>query len=332
MIGRKMAVCLVLVICLLIPLVSGAVSASDKILIRVGSIQAENFYLHDYVNKFAELVAEKTGNRVEVQLFPSSVLGNERDMLEGLQIGSLEAVMGYTAVQATIEPRIDVLNLPFMFRDYDHVQKVLNGPIGEELGEAFLQKTGIRVMFWVNHAFRHVFTCDKQVNKISDFHGLKIRTPESPIYIAIFRALGANPTPMAFGEIYTSLQTKLIDGHEQEYSGMLSMNFHEVEKYCVETYHLYNGSALYMSDRWLQKQPEDIRKAIETSAVEAGMWFRMHGGEVAQESAKIELEKLGLKITVLDQAELREILYPLQDEMAEKIGATDLLERIRAVK
>jgi TRAP-type transport system periplasmic protein len=308
---------------------SGSVWAADKIIIRCGSIQAENFYLHQYIKKYADLVTERTGGRVEVKLFPSSVLGNERDMIEGLRMGTLEAVLGYTAVTATIEPRIDVINLPYIFKDYEHVHKVLNGPIGDELGESLLKKSNVRVMFWVDHAFRQVFTRDKVIKNISDFKGLKIRTPESPVYIAIFRALGANPTPLPFGEIYTAVQTKVVDGHEQEYSGMLSMKFYEVEKNCAVTNHLYNGSALYFSEMFLKSLPADIQDILKKSAVDAGMWFRNAGGGAVQDAAKKDLEKLGLKVSNPAQADLVKVLYPLQDEFAKKTGITDLVSRIR---
>jgi len=326
--SRKLAVSLLVVT--LMMFYSGSVwAAADKILIRCGSIQAENFYLHQYVKKYAELVSEKTGGRVEVKLFPSSVLGNERDMIEGLRMGTLEAVLGYTAVQATIEPRIDVLNLPYIFKDYEHVHKVLNGPIGDELGDSLFKKSNIRVLFWVDHAFRQVFTRDKAIKTIDDFKGLKIRTPESAVYISIFRALGANPTPLPFGEIYTAVQTKVVDGHEQEYSGMLSMKFYEVEKHCAVTDHLYNGSALYVSETFLQTLPKDIQDVLKKSAVDAGMWFRNSGGGAVQEAARKDLEKLGLKVEYPSKAALQKILYPLQDDFAKKIGATDLLSRIR---
>jgi tripartite ATP-independent transporter DctP family solute receptor len=321
---------LLMVLCLLMVFVfSNLALAANKITIRCGSIQAENFYLHDYVRQWASLVAKKTAGRVEVKLFPSSVLGNERDMLEGLRMGTLEAVLGYTAVPATIEPRIDITNLPFIFKDYDHVHKVLNGPIGKELGDSLLQKSNIRVLYWIDHAFRQVFTRDKAINKIEDFKGLKLRTPENSIYITIFRTLGANPTPLPFGDIYTSVQTKVVDGHEQEFSGMLSMKFYEVEKYCAITNHLYNGSALYMSEAFLKGLPKDIQTALQKSAVQAGLWFRKHGGGPAQKIARKELEKNGVKITTLKHEELVKKLMPIQDKYAKKIGATDLLRRIR---
>lgn len=323
---RKLAVSLLVVT--LMMFYSGSVwAAADKILIRCGSIQAEKFYLHQYVKKWAELVSERTGGRVEVKLFPSSTLGNERDMLEGLRMGTLEAEIGYPS--AAIERRFDVLNLPYIFKDYEHVHKVLNGPIGDELGDSLFEKSTIRVLFWVDHAFRQVFTRDKAIKTINDFKGLKIRTPESSVYISVFRALGANPTPLPFGEIYTAVQTGVVDGHEQEFSGMLSMKFYEVEKHCAVTDHLYNSAVLYVSGIFLKTLPKDIQDVLKKSAVDAGMWFRKAGSGAVQDAARKDLEKLGLKVEYPNKAALQKILYPLQEDMARKIGATDLLFRIR---
>ena len=212
--------------------------AAAKYTLRLGSIQAEDFYLHKMINRFAEITAKKTNGEVEVKLFPSSVLGSERDMIEGMRMGTVEGMLGYGGVLALFLPEFDVMNLPYIFDNHAQVHAVLGGPIGKEMADKYFKKNNVRIVWFLDHAFRHVYTSNKKIETLDDFKGVKIRSVESPNYLETFRAMGLNPTPMPFGEIYTAVQTHVVDGHEQEDSGFKSMKFYEIEKFCAVTGHL----------------------------------------------------------------------------------------------
>ena len=314
---------LILVFLALMLLVPTNALAAKKYNLRVGSIQAEDFYLHRMITKFAEIVKQKTDGQVEVKLFPSSVLGSERDMIEGMRMGTLEAMLGYGGVLALYIPEFDVMNMPYIFENYAQIHAVLNGPIGQELADKYHKKTGVRIVWFLDHAFRQVYNTSRKIEKIEDFKGLKIRSVESPIYIETFRAMGMNPTPLPFGEIYTAVQTHVVDGHEQEDSGFVSMKFYEIEKFCAVTNHIYNPAPLHISDIFLGRLPENLRKAVLDAAVEAGTWWNMQEGAAEKEQLAARewlIKEKGIVYTYPDVPAIKKMLLPLQDDFAKKIG------------
>jgi tripartite ATP-independent transporter DctP family solute receptor len=318
-------------LCLLVPVTA---SADAKYLMRLGSIQAEDFYLHKMTNRMAELVKEKTNGEVEVKLFPSSVLGSERDMIEGMRMGSLESMLGYGGVLALYIPEFDVMNMPYVFENYAQIHKVLGGEIGKDLAERYFKATNVRIVWYLDHAFRQVFTSNKKIEKMADCRGVKIRSVESPIYIETFKTMGLAPTPMPFGEIYTAVQTHVVDGHEQEESGMVSMKFYEIEKFGAVTNHIYNPAPLHISEIFLKKLPEATRKALLEAVVEAGTWWNEQEGLAEKEQVTARewlIKEKGVVFTYPDIQEFKNALLPLQDQFAEKIGpaTVEILRRVR---
>lgn len=309
--------------------------AAKKHTLRVGSIQAEDFYLHRMVNKFGEIVAEKTKGEVEVKLFPSSVLGSERDMIEGMRMGTLEGMLGYGGVLALYVPEFDVMNMPYIFENYAQIHAVLNGPIGQELADKYHKKTGVRIVWFLDHAFRQVYNVNRKIENLDGFKGLKLRSVESPIYIETFRAMGMNPTPLPFGEIYTAVQTHVVDGHEQEDSGFATMKFYEIEKFCAVTNHIYNPAPLHISDMFLNRLPQNLRQIVLDAAVEAGTWWNMQEGAAEKEQLAARewlIKEKGVTYSYPDIPAIKRMLIPLQDEFAKKIGpeTVDVLARVRA--
>lgn len=328
----KRLILVLMAVVLLVPLPAQAA----KYTLRVGSIQSEDFYLHRMIKKFGELVAVKTNGEVEVKLFPSSVLGSERDMIEGMRMGTLEGMLGYGGVLALFVPEFDVMNLPYVFENYKQIHAVLGGPIGQEIADKYYKNTGVRIAWFLDHAFRHVYTSNKKIENLDDCKGVKLRSVESPIYLETFRAMGFNPTPMPFGEIYTAVQTKVVDGHEQEDSGFVTMKFYEVEKFCAVTGHIYNPAPLHISDIFLKRLPEAHRKAVMDAAVEAGTWWNIDEGAAEKEQLTARdwlIKEKGVVYTYPDINAIKAKLMPLQDEFAKKIGPTgeDLLRRVREV-
>ena len=325
---------LIFIFLALMLLVPANALAAKKFTLRVGSIQAEDFYLHRMINKFGEIVQEKTNGQVEVKLFPSSVLGSERDMIEGMRMGTLEAMIGYGGVLALYIPEFDVMNMPYIFENYAQIHAVLNGPIGKELADKYHKKTGVRIVWFLDHAFRQVYTVNKKIEKLDDFKGVKLRSVESPIYIETFRAMGMNPTPLPFGEIYTAVQTHVVDGHEQEDSGFMTMKFYEIEKFCSVTNHIYNPSPMHISDIFLKRLPENLRTIVLDAAVEAGTWWNMQEGAAEKEQLAARewlIKEKGITYSYPDIAAIKEKLIPLQDQFAEKLGpeTVDMLKRVR---
>jgi len=187
--------------------------SNETITIRVGHVLAPT---HPYtlgLEKFSELVAEKTDNKVKVEVFHSSQLGNERDMVEGLQLGTLEMALVSTAPLSSFTDDFLVFDLPFMFKDTENARKVVDSEIGQNLLDSLKSQKILGLAYWEN-GFRNVTNNKKPIKTPDDLKGMKIRTMESPVQMESFNALGASATPMAFGELFTALQQNTIDGQE----------------------------------------------------------------------------------------------------------------------
>jgi len=313
---------------LVMALASGAATAQT--LVRIGSIQSETFYMNKYMEKFQELVNQKTDNAYRFKVFYNSTLGNESEMIEQLQAGLLEMQFGYSAVLPNYVREMEVIGLPGLLSNFDEVHKVLNGPIGEDLAQKFLDKTGVRILWFVDQAHRNIWLKDREIKNLADLEGIKIRSPNSPLYIKVLRTMGMNPTPMGFNEIYTAVKTGVVEGHEQEDPGVIAMKFYEIENRGVVSRHLYQSAIWEVSEKFFQKLPKEHQQVFKDAAREAGIWFRPHTGLEAELAArKVLEEKHGFKFTELDQAELAKRFRPMVDEYAKERGIYEYVERVR---
>jgi len=222
--------------------------------------------------KFADLVAEKSDGTMEIQVFPSSQLGNQRDLVEGLTLGTVDMCLTSTAVLGNFLPQAAVFDLPFIFRDRDHTYKALDS-IGMDIAKD-LEPRGIKVLAYFENGVRNMTNNVRPVREPADMEGLKIRVMEQPIYISMMKALGANPTPMAFGELFTALQQGVVDGQENPAAHIYTKRFFEVQKYISFTEHTYSAEPMLISMiSWNKLTPEQQEIMIE-AAEEAKDWQR----------------------------------------------------------
>lgn len=298
--------------------------------VRVGSIQSEEFYMNPYIKKFEEIVREKTDNAYNFKIYYNSTLGSESEMFEQMQAGMLDMMFGYSAILPNYVKETEIIGLPGLLSNFDEVHKVLNGPIGEDLAQKVLDATGVRILWFVDQAHRNVFLNNKDVKTVADLKGIKLRSPNSPLYLKVLSTMGFNAAPMGFNEIYTAVQTGVVDGHEQEDPGMLAMKFYEVENKAVVTRHMYQSAVWEVSEKFFQKLPEKDRQIFLDAAREAGIWFRPLTGLEAELAARAELqEKHGVEVVELDQAELNALFEPMVDEYAKERGIYDYVVKVR---
>jgi len=308
----------------------GATALQAATTVRIGSIQSETFYMNPYIKKFEEIVKAKTNNAYNFKVYYNSTLGNESQMFEQMQAGLLEMMFGYSAILPNYVKETEIIGLPGLLSNYDEVHKVMNGPIGADLAQKVLDKTGVRILWFVDQAHRNVFLKDKEVKTVADFKGIKLRSPNSPLYLKVLTTMGFNAAPMGFNEIYTAVQTGVVNGHEQEDPGMLAMKFYEVENRAVVTRHMYQSAVWEISEKFFQKLPEKDRQIFIDAAVEAGIWFRPMTGLNAELAArKVLEEKHGVKYVELDPKELSALFGPMVDEYAKERGIYDYVVKVR---
>ena len=248
---------------------TAAANAADFVF-KLGHIaDPENPYAKG-AEKFAQLVKEKTGGKVEVQVFPSSQLGNQRDLVEGTQFGTIDFTMTSTAVLGNFLPQVAVFDLPFIFRDVQHAYKALD-TVGMEIAQKL---QGMKLLAYYENGVRHMTNSKRPIRKPEDMKGLKIRVMEQPIYIEMIKALGGNPTPMAFGELFTALQQGVVDGQENPAAHIYTARFFEVQKYISLTAHTYSAEPMLVSLAAWNKLPKDLQEKVQTAANESRDWQR----------------------------------------------------------
>ncbi len=275
--------------------VNSGLCQEKPVSLKLGHAVAVEHPYHLGAVKFAELVAQRTKNRVKIDVYPSTQLGNERDMVEGLQLGTIDLVVTSTGPLGGFVPKIFVVDLPFLFRDREHAYKVLDGPIGKNLLDAFAAKEIKGLAFWEN-GFRQITNNVRPIEKPDDLKGIKIRTMENKVHLASFKAFGASPTPMAWSEVYTALQQKTIDAQENPIAIIYFQKIAEVQKYLTLTGHFYSPTPLLISMKAFKALPKDFQKIFEESAIECATYERnlLRNNEDKQIA---ELKAKGMQIT-----------------------------------
>lgn len=222
---------------------------------------------------FAELVKNYSKGDIEVQVFPSSQLGNQRDLVEGLTLGTVEMTLTGTAVLGNFVPEVSVFDLPFLFRDVQHAYKALD-TIGMDLCKKYAEPKGmITLAIWEN-GVRHMTNNKRPIRTPKDMEGLKVRVMEQPVYIELMKSLKASPTPMAMSELYTALQKGVIDGQENPLSQIATKHFYEVQKYVSLTGHTYAPEVVLISKFAWDGLNDEQKAIIEKAAVETKDWQR----------------------------------------------------------
>jgi tripartite ATP-independent transporter DctP family solute receptor len=305
---------------------------SDKAeyVFKLGHLQTTEHPYQKGAEKFKQLVEEKSGGKIHIDIFPSSQLGNGRDEIEGLQLGSIQFHVGSVAPVANFAPKLNVLSLPYLFRDKDHAIKVLDGDIGKELSADLEGKGIVNLAYWEN-GWRHMTNNVKPIKTAADFKGLKIRVQESPVYMSFMKALGATPTPIPFGELYSAMEQKVVDGQENPLAQITQNKFNEVQKYMTLTAHSYDAAVFLVSKAALDKLPPDLQKVVRDAAMEAGNYERKLNAELDDSFMKT-LKSAGMVIEEHpDMDSFRKAVEPVYKEFEGKIGK-DLIEKIKNVK
>ncbi len=276
--------------------------------------------------RYAQLVQERTRGRVAIQIHHSRELGDERQVVEGLQLGTIQLTVTSTGPLGGFVPAMNVVDLPFLFRSPEHAYAVLDGDIGRSLLDRF-ERVGIKgLAFWEN-GFRHITTAKRPVREPSDLKGLKIRVMENRVHQAAFRQMGADATPMAWGEVFTSLQQGLLDAQENPIPIIYSFKLNEVQKYLSLTGHVYSPAPVLMSKRAWDRLPSDIQKIMLDTAREVARYQRGLIREQEQQELK-ELQARGMiVIEHPDRAAFREAMRPVVLQFQGQFGK-DLVQRI----
>ncbi len=253
---------------------------------------------------FAKLVEQKTEGRIKVQVGGAAQYGEDVEALTNMRLGTLAFSANSQGPVSGVVPEFSTLGLPFLFRDLQHAYRVIDGPVGEKLGELARAKGLVVLALWDN-GIRHTSNNVRPIKTPKDLAGLKLRTPPDPITIDIFTALGANPTPLAFSELYIALQQGVVDGQENPFMNIYSSKLYEVQKYISLTAHKYETTPFLTSKIIFEGMSKKDQALIKEAAVEAGRFNREESLKSDQKLRQTFLDK-GLEINEIDPASFAE--------------------------
>lgn len=294
--------------------------------IKIGYALAINSHYGAGAQAFASHVESATTGALKFRQFPSSALGGERETVEGVQLGTVEAAIVSTGVLSNFVPEVGVTDIPFLFRNTQHARAVLDGPVGQELLARFRAR-GLVALAWGEQGFRHVTNSKHAVSKPHDLKGLKLRTMENPVHITAFRALGAAPTPMAWPEVITALQQGTIDGQENPLSVIVSAKLAAVQKHLALTSHVYSPAVLLVSPKLWASLSEEQKVAVAAGAKEGARAMRNFVDETERKAVE-DLRGQGMLVTeVSDKAPFQSALASVYKEYQAKYGK-DVMDRI----
>jgi tripartite ATP-independent transporter DctP family solute receptor len=310
---------------------SSSGGSGDKIVLRYAENQVKDYPTTQAAQKFADLVKEKTNGRITVEVYDSGQLGDEKSVIEQIQFGGIDMSRVSLTPLSEFSRNLMALQLPYLYRDADHMWKVLDGDIGKDLLKS-TEDSGIVGLSWYDAGARNFYDTQHEIKGLADMKGLKIRVQESSMMMDMVKALGANPTPMAYGEVYSALQTNVIDGAENNWPSYESTSHYEVAKYYVVDEHSRIPEMQIISKQTMDKLSPDDQKIIRECAAESAKYERQLWAE-REKSSEEKVKAGGATITRLSdeaRAEFVKAVQPLYDQYGAEYK--DLIQKIRDVK
>ena len=324
-ITRGFAIPLIAVFCA--GLVAGTVMPTwGQVVLRAGHNQISEYPHGKIIVYFADKVAERSKGSLKVQIFHQGTLGQERELFEGMRLGTVDMAKTITSVIGNTVPEFGLFDLPYLFRDLDHQLQVLNGPVGKQL-LAKLETADVKGLFWMEQGTRSFYLAKRAVRTPADLKGLKIRVMESPIMVDTINALGAAATPMPWGELYTSLRQGVVDGAENAPDAIATSKQYEVAKFYAMTDHFRTPTLFMISLKTWGRLSEEHRQILLDASKEAADWGKNLYSQEAAEYMK-KLRAAGMEIIEVDREPFRKAVEPVYQKYGAKFG-WDLIRSIR---
>ncbi len=304
--------------------------AAAQTVLKIGYTPPKDSHYGVGATVFCDEIAKGTANRYTCQQFPSSALGGEREMIEAVQLGTQDLVNTSTGPLGNFVPETKIVDIPFLFRDYAHARKVMDGPIGQNILTKMPAK-GLVGLAWTENGFRHMTNNKRPIVTAADAAGLKVRTMENKVHMDGYKSFGLLPTPMAFPELYGALQQGTVDGQENPIPVILSSKFSQVQKHLSMTGHVYSPAVLLLSARVYDKLSEADKKVFVEAARLASTAQRKRVNE-DEANGIAQLKKDGMQVVEkVDGESFRKAVVPAYAAFAKEFGA-DKIAEIQAIK
>jgi len=313
---------------LVILLLAGTTSAQT--VLKLGHALAKGSHYDVGAVAFCDEIEKGTNGRYKCQIYPSSALGGEREQVEAVQLGTQDLVITSTGPVGNFVPEMKIVDIPFLFRDYEHARKTLDGKIGQDMLAKF-PKHGLVALAWSENGFRHMTNNKRPIVMVTDANGLKMRTMENKVHMEGYRSFGIQPTPMAFPEVFGALQQGVVDGQENPIPVILASKFSQVQKYLSLTGHVYSPCLILTSPKVWDKLSDTDKKVFMIAAKKSVDATRKKVDE-DEANGVAQLRKEGMQVvTKVDGNSFREAMKGPYANYAKEFGA-DNIAAIQAVK
>lgn len=327
----KMLLIALVAVCLVFAF--GATAGAAKYVIRAATVLVDESPIAQSLYLFAKIVESQTNGDIEVQVFSGGKLGDERPNIEAAQLNNIQVATPSGGVLANFSKKIRVINLPFLLTDQKVAYKVLNeSAVGQKLLDS-LSEIGLIGLAFGDYGMRNL-TSKKEIKNMTDLKGLKIRTMKVPDHLALWKNMGANPTPIAFSELYTALQQGVVDGQENPYETIYLSKFYEVQKYITVVGHIYDLQPIIMSKKFYDGLPPNYQHIVRNAAQIANKYLWYITGK-QNDTFKQQCEKAGMTINYFSREEMAkslEVNKPLVDQIRKVAGDKLVDEYIAAVE
>jgi tripartite ATP-independent transporter DctP family solute receptor len=306
-------------------------SAERPVSFKIAHVSQEGVPIDRFARRLGEMLNDQTNGRITVDVFPASALGGNRELLEQLQIGSLEGVMSSVAFLGGFTDSTGLLDLPYLFVTDRAAEEVLDGEVGQAIFSR-LEDSGFVGLAWLSTGWRHL-TANEEIRTPAQMRGKRTRVMENQMHIDHFNSLGASAIPMAFSELFTALQNRTIDNQENPYANIQGNRLNEVQSHIIETGHIYDTSPLLVSKVWWDRLSSNDQKLIRDNVAQALAWQRDISRE-DQDEIRIRFQNNGyntvVQLTPAERAAFRVAAQPVYDRHGARIGV-DLIEAVEVV-
>jgi TRAP-type transport system periplasmic protein len=301
---------------------------SADMVLRFGHVGEPGSLFAMSAEEFARRANEKLGDNAEVQVFGSSQLGNDSELLQKLKLGQVTFSLP-SSVMSSVAPEFGVFEMPYIIQNRDHIRRVSQEMLDDTFQPA-AERNGFKILaFWEN-GFRNITNNVRPINKPEDLDGIKLRTPKGEWRVKMFKAYGANPTPMAFSDVFTALQTGVIDGQENPYAQIASAKFQEVQDYLSVTGHVYTPGYILVGKNKFESLPEDVQAALQEAALETQEYVYETAARLEEELLK-EIAKQ-VEVNEADKQAFIDASQPIYEEFAQTVdGGDELVKRVMSL-
>ena len=310
----------------------GGVVAQDKpIVLKLATADRLPHMVVEQLHYFVKRTDELTSGKVKIQVIEGGVLGTRPEMFDMIRRGDVELFDGYPEHLAAVVPKFSITTLPYMFKDFKHGVEAVHSPIGKQLSDELLQKTGVRIIGWMPLGYRQLLS-KKPIKSFTDLKGVKVRVPEAKNYVEMVKGWGAEPVIIPWAEVYTALQTGMIEAVEAPYSPMESQKLHEIAKYTSVSNHIWQAATLDVNEKKWQSFPDDVRNKMLQAIKETEEW-QVKRYDAQDKIARDRFIQAG-KLT-LYEPDLRPFwaaMAKVQEKFAEEYGYQDWIKQIRAMR